>query len=317
MSLALPFRFSRWLWRPRAPEAGPVTLTQRRVYVLPTGAGLLFAGTVLVMLLGCINYNLGLGYVLTFLVSGMGVVSILHTFRNLAQLQLKGGRPEAVFAGDDAVFPVLLVNSGGLSRYSIGLAAAELAALYVDARSNETTVAQVRVPAQRRGRLPLGRLRVFTTFPLGLFVAWSNVDLDMQCLIYPRPEAGRVPPPPPRSGDAEGLETGAGQDDFAGLRKYQAGDSLRHVAWKAVARGRPVMTKQFSGLAAGELWLEWDQLPPDLQTEARLSRLTRWVLDAGRAGHAYGLRLPSVVIAPGTGPVHQEQCLTTLALFTR
>jgi uncharacterized protein (DUF58 family) len=317
MSLVLPPRFSRWLWRPRRPEAGPVTLTQRRVYVLPTGAGLLFAGTVLVMLLGCINYNLGLGYVLTFLVCGMGVVSILHTFRNLAQLQLKGGRPEPVFAGDDAVFPVLLVNSGGLPRYSIGLAAAELAATYIEARANETTVAQVRVPTQHRGRLALGRLRVFTTFPLGLFVAWSNVELDVQCLVYPRPEPGRVPLPPPRAGDAEGLESGTGQDDFAGLRKYQAGDSLRHVAWKAVARGRPVMTKQFSGLAAGELWLEWDQLPPDLQTEARLSRLTRWVLDATRVGHAYGLRLPSAVIVPGIGPAHQEQCLTTLALFKR
>jgi uncharacterized protein (DUF58 family) len=317
MSLALPSRFSRWLSRPRAPDAGSVTLTQRRVYVLPTGAGLLFAGTVLVMLLGCVNYNLGLGYVLTFLVCGLGVVSILHTFRNLAQLQLKGGRPEAVFAGEEAVFPVLLVNSGGLTRYSIGLATTELAALYVDVRAHATAVAQVRVPARSRGRLPLGRLRVFTTFPLGLFVAWSNVELDMQCLIYPRPGAGRVPLPPPRVGDAEGLETGTGQDDFAGLRRYQAGDSLRHVAWKAVARGRPVMVKQFSGLAAGELWLDWDQLPPDLPTEARLSRLTRWVLDAARAGHAYGLRLPSVAIAPGTGPVHQEQCLIALALFER
>jgi uncharacterized protein (DUF58 family) len=178
-------------------------------------------------------------------------------------------------------------------------------------------VAQVRLPAQHRGRLPLGRLRVLTTFPLGLFRAWSNVELGLQCLVYPRPESGRVPLPAPRAGAAEGLETGQGQDDFAGLRKYQPGDSLRHVAWKAVARGRPLMTKQFSGLAAGELWLEWEELPPDLRTEARLSRLTRWIVDAARAGHAYGLRLPAVVIPPDTGPAHQEQCLTALALFKR
>jgi uncharacterized protein (DUF58 family) len=161
----------------------------------------------------------------------------------------------------------------------------------------------------------LGRLRVSTTFPLGLFVAWSNVELDLQCMVYPRPEPGNVPLPAPRAGDTEGLQTGHGQDDFAGLRKYQAGDSLRHVAWKAVARGQPVMTKQFSGLAAGELWLEWDVLPMDLGVEARLARMTRWVIEAARAGHAYGVRLPALAIAPDTGPTHQEQCLTALALF--
>jgi uncharacterized protein (DUF58 family) len=174
---------------------------------------------------------------------------------------------------------------------------------------------QIRVPAQRRGRLRLGRLRVFTTFPLGLFRAWSNVELDMQCLVYPRPEHGGVALPVPRAGDADGLESGQGQDDFAGLREYQHGDSLRHVAWKAVARGQPVMTKQFAGRAAGELWLDWDDMPSGFHLEARLSRLTRWVVDAARAGHAYGLRLPTAVVALSSGPAHEQRCLAALALF--
>jgi len=313
--LALRSRWSEWRSRRPGPEAGPVILTQQRVYILPTRAGLLFSATVLVMLFGCVNYNLGLGYVLTFLMSGVGIVSILHTFRNLAQLQLNPGRPEPVFAGDAAVFPVLLSNPGGVARLSVGLMPAGQEPVYADVPAQGTAVVHVRLPAERRGRLPLGRLRVFTTFPLGLFHAWSNVELDLSCLVYPHPEIGRISLPPPRAGATEGLETGQGQDDFAGLRRYQRGDSLRHVAWKAVARGQPVMTKQFSGLAAGELWLDWDELPPDLRKEARLSRLTRWVLDAARAGHACGLRLPSAVIPPGTGPSHQEKCLTALALF--
>jgi uncharacterized protein (DUF58 family) len=315
MRLALRLRPANWQSRRRGVETGPVTLTQRRVYILPTRAGLLFAGTMLVMLLGCINYNLGLGYVLMFLLSGVGIVSMLHTFRNLAQLQLRAGRPDPVFAGDDAGFPVLLVNGGGLGRFSVGLAVAQLEPFYVDVAARQTSVATLRVRTQHRGRLTLGRIRIFTTFPLGLFVAWSNVELDLQCLVFPRPESGRVPLPAPRPGDAEGLEMAQGQDDFAGLRKYQPGDSLRHVAWKAVARGQAVMTKQFSGLAAGELWLDWDSLTRDLPIEARLSRLTRWVLEATRAGHTFGLRLPRVVIAPGAGPAHQEHCLTALALF--
>ena len=300
---------------PVSPETGEVVLTQRRIYILPTRAGMLFAGTLVLMLLGCINYNLGLGFVLTFLVSGVGIVSMLHTFRNLARLHIRAGRPAPVFAGDDALFPILLQGEGALERYAVGLHTQGQPPVFADVPPAQTSCAQLRVPAKQRGHLPLGRLRVVTTFPLGLFHAWSNLDLDTHCLVYPRPEAGRVPLPLPHAGDSEGLQTGQGQDDFHGLRKYHAGDSLRHVAWKAVARGQPLMTKQFAGLAAGELWLDWDELPPELRTEARLSRLTRWVLEAGRAGQVFGLRLPACLIALGCGPTHEEQCLAALALF--
>ncbi len=313
--MALTFRLPRRRARHAQPEAGPVTLTQNRIYILPTRAGVLFGATALVMLLGCINYNLGLGYVLTFLMSGLAIVSMLHTFRNLVRLRLSPGRPEPVFVGDRALFPVLLSDPGTVVRRSIALAETGQAASFADVGVGQTTSVEIRIPAERRGRLPLGRLRVSTTFPLGLFQAWSNLNLEMHCLVYPRPELGRVPLPAPRTGDSHGLETGQGQDDFAALRQYQHGDSLRHVAWKAAARAEPLMTKQFTGLAAGELWLDWDAMPTDLRVEARLSRLTRWVLEAARAGHSYGLRLPSIVIAVGSGPAHQLRCLTALALF--
>jgi uncharacterized protein (DUF58 family) len=315
LSLPLKLRLPALRSRHAQPETGPVTLSQNRIYILPTRAGVLFGATALVMLLGCINYNLGLGYVLTFLMSSLAVVSMLHTFRNLVRLQISPGRPEPVFAGDRALFPMLLSDRATVVRRSIGLLGAEQEASFVDIEVGQTTVAEIRAPAERRGRLPLGRLRVFTTFPLGLFQAWSNLELDMHCLVYPRPEAGHIPLPAPRAGDSSGLETGQGQDDFVGLRQYQHGDSLRHVAWKAAARAEPLMTKQFTGLAAGELWLDWDATPTDLGVEARLSRLTRWVLEAPRAGHSYGVRLPSIVIAVGSGPAHQLRCLTALALF--
>ena len=142
-----------------------------------------------------------------------------------------------------------------------------------------------------------------------------HTALELQNVEDPRPEPGQIPLPAPCAGDTTGLVSGRGQDDFSGLRPYQRGDSLRHVAWKAAARAEPLMTKQFTGLAAGELWLEWDAMPADFGLEARLSRLTRWVLEASHGGHAYGLRLPSMVIAVGSGPAHQSRCLTALALF--
>jgi uncharacterized protein (DUF58 family) len=309
-----------WLLRRRAPETAPVRLTQRRIYILPTSGGLLLGATVLLMLMGCINYNLGLGYLLTFLLAGMAVVSILHTFRDLAHLELRPGRAESVFAGEPAIYPVLVDNPTPLARMAVAMLPVhtlvdETSAAFCDPAPFSQTRCDVHVPTHRRGRMRLSRLRVFTTYPLGLFHAWSYVELDSSCLIYPRPEVGTVPLPPPLGGEAEGARSGQGQDDFVGLRRYQPGDSLRQVAWKAYARGQPIMTKQFSGLEAGELWFTWADLPADMRLEARLSRLTRWVLEARRLGLSFGLDLPGVRIPPDVGPAHEERCLTALALF--
>lgn len=317
---ALRDQIADWLLRRRAPETAPVRLTQRRIYILPTSGGLLLGATVLLMLMGCINYNLGLGYVLTFLLAAMAMVSILHTFRNLAHLELRPGRAEPVFAGEPAIYPVLVDNPTPLSRTAVAMLPVhtlidETNAAFCDPAPFTQTRSDVQIPTHRRGRMRMPRLRVFTTYPLGLFHAWSYVELDSSCLIYPRPETGTVPLPPPLGGEAEGARSGQGQDDFVGLRRYQSGDSLRQVAWKAYARGQPIMTKQFSGLEAGELWFSWADLPADMRLEARLSRLTRWVVEAQRLGLSFGLDLPGVRIPPDAGPAHEERCLTALALF--
>ena len=75
-----------------------------------------------------------------------------------------------------------------------------------------------------------------------------------------------------------------------------------------------MLTKQFSGEAAQEIWLDWEGLP-GMDTEARLSQLTRWVLDADRDGLSYGLRLPGLQHPPASGLEHKHRCLQALALF--
>jgi uncharacterized protein (DUF58 family) len=235
----------------------------------------------------------------------------------LARLQISPGRAQPVFAGQEAVFVVLVNNPTNHARYSVGLQRTGARTVFVDADACTRATAEIRVPTENRGRLALGKLRIFTTFPLGLFYAWSNVDVSVDCVVYPKAEPGNVPLPLPMLGAHAGIQSGIGQDDFAGLRKYHPGDSLRHVAWKAVARGQPVLTKQFSGLAEGELWLDWEHVPPELGVEGRLSRLTRWVIDAQYAGQAFGIRLPGLQIAPGSGTLHEEQCLTALAMYAQ
>jgi uncharacterized protein (DUF58 family) len=177
------------------------------------------------------------------------------------------------------------------------------------------------VPAPRRGWMPMGRVMLETRFPLGLFRAWSYIEPDARCLVYPRPERSALPPVRAEAATGSLRSQAHGNEDFSGLRTYQLSDSPRHVAWKAVARSatlvtrsEDMLTKQFTGEAAAELWLDWALLPAALGTEQRLSRLAGWVLQAERNGALYGLRLPGVEIAPNRGDPHASACLQALAL---
>jgi uncharacterized protein (DUF58 family) len=269
----------------------------------------------LLLLIGSINYSLSLGFALTFLLGGMALVSILHTYRNLAQLTLRAGKATPVFAGQSASFPICLENSGTYERLAIGLLREQQPPQFVDLDAGASSQVMLPLPAPRRGHLRLGRFTVFSRFPLGLFHAWSRLELaELSCLVYPQPDNSRLPPLTGVQGHGELSRTEDGSDDFRGLRAYHPGDSLRHVAWKAMAREQGMLTKQFAGEARPELWLDWADLA-GLDTETRLSRLTRWVLDAEQSGLSYGLRIPGTTLAPAYGPAHQHACLASLALY--
>jgi uncharacterized protein (DUF58 family) len=298
------------------PERGTVVLVHRRVYIVPTRLGWLFAGTLAVLLVGSINYALALGFALTFALGGMALAGMVHTARNLARMAVSTGRCEPVFAGEPAQFRLHLEARSAFDRPAI--LARHLGSgsqLVVDLPALGEAEVVLAAPSRSRGWLPLGRVMLETRFPLGLFRAWSYVEPDARCLVYPRPERSLLPPP---SADAEAgtlSRQSHGNEDFSGLRAYQPSDSPRHVAWKAVARSDDMLTKQFTGEAAAELWLDWQLLPGALGLEQRLSRLTGWVLAAERSGANYALRMPGVEIAPARGEAHRSACLKALALY--
>jgi len=314
MYASLRNRFYAWIFQWRGPEPGAIVLVQRRVFILPSRQGLVFATVLLVMLAASINYTLGLGFVLTFLLGALGVNAMIHTFRNLANLRITGGRTRPVFAGESALFAIHLENRGDTDRYAIGLTHDRRQATFVDVMARSTVPATAGVPAPRRGILRPGRLTVFSRFPLGLYYAWAYVDLDLRCIVYPRPAPSGVPMPPAASSTGAGSERGQGQEDFSGMRQYHRGDSPRHIAWKVAARDQGLLTKQFTGRAETELWLDWAQLPPQMGVEERLSQLARWVLDAHAAGLTYGLRLPGATVELAAGEAQRERCLEALAL---
>ncbi len=304
---------SDWIFRASVPEKPPVTLVQRRIFILPTRHGYVFALTVVLLLLASINYALSLGFVLTFLLGSMAGVAMLHTWRNLAHLKLRPGRCDAIFAGEVARFGVM-VETPSLVRFSIGLRRRGEEPVYADIDTREPATLALPVPSQRRGLLRCGRLEVFTRYPLGLFHAWSYVEFDLAVVVYPRPDPmGGTPPGTGDSAGEEGIPV-PGDEEFSMLRAYRAGDPPRQIAWKALARDQELLTKEFTATGSSELWLDWDDVPrPD--TESRLAVLAHWVLQADDFGQSYGLKIPGVRIPPDRGEGHRARCLEALALF--
>ena len=313
-------RIRRALFPQRGAESGEVLLHRRRVYILPTNAGLGFCVLLLVLLVGATNYSLGLGFAMAFLLISCGLVDMVMTYRNLANLHLRAGRVAPVFAGAEASFELSLINRTSLDRYAIGVDFAGDGPRYLaDVAAGADTLLVLSCPTTARGWLPAPPVRLVTRFPLGLFRAWGYWQPDLRALVYPFPEAD--PPPLPMLGAAnEDGRGSAGQDDFGGIRNYQAGDSMRSLAWRQIARldlehGGQLVTKHFEGGGADELVLDFAALPASLPVEARLSRMTRWVLMADQRGLPYGFRLGAEQMAAGTGVAHQAACLHALALY--
>lgn len=303
----------RLLFRVPRLETGETVLGQRRIFVLPTRAGIGFALALVVMLVASINYNLSLGYGLVFLIAGIAVVSIMHAFRNLLGLAIAPGRAEPVFAGETARFHLRLRNDQPRRRPALRFIDEGDAVLF-DLGPNSLEERPLRRPALRRGWLPIGRVVLETRYPLGLIRAWSVLRPDARCLVWPAPEPSPPPLPDGGGGGVGKHATSAGDDDFAGLRGHDPADSPRHVAWKVVARGGPMLTKRFTGLDGGDLLLDWYALPVHLDAEQRIARLTAWALKAHEEGRPFALRLADVRHAAGRGRSHLHQCLTSLAL---
>lgn len=300
-------RLRQWLW-PRHADAAPLRLGQRRIYVLPTKAGVMYALTLLLLLIGSINYNLSLGYALTFLLAGLGIVAIVQSFRNLSGLQLAPARHTPGFAGERAHFGIELASER--SRAGLQLQCAGGSPLLCQVETH--TSVSLAVPALQRGWQAMPRLTIASTWPLGLIRAWSYARFDERCLVYPAP-AQAAPAYAASGGPGQRMQPDE-PDDFFGLRPHRPTDLLQHVAWKASARlDEQLLSKQFATEQGDALHFDLAHTP-GTTLEEKLSLLTRRVLDAHAARQTYSLRLGRQAIAPAAGSEHLHACLQALAL---
>ncbi|MCM2252226.1 MAG: DUF58 domain-containing protein [Ramlibacter sp.] len=309
-------RFRAW-WEARLPLADRIELTQRNVYILPTRPGFMLVLTLLVLLVGSINYQLNLGYLLTFLLAGSTVVGMYVCHGTLRGLTLNLAPPDPQFAGDSATLSIVLTNERRSVRYGIGLAVLDSTRadrwVWTDVPALGQSTVQVAFRPARRGLHRVPPLTAETRFPLGTFRVWNVWRPAARVLVYPAPEALPPPLPPgePRAGGGASAKLRS-TGEFDGVRAYRRGDPLKLVVWKKAAKADELVSRDSEQAQRYELWLDYAQAGPQ-DAEHRLSRLTAWVLQAERLGLDYGLRLPRQQIAPACGEPHKRRCLEALA----
>lgn len=311
---SLRLRINRWVASRVTRQIGPVSILRQRIYIVPTRFGYGYASLLLVMLLGAMNYSNSMVFALTFLLAGLGLLGMHHTHANLLNLRLRIGRVLPVFAGEIAQFELQVENPSRSPRYTLALAwPGQPPSAYVDALPDSPVTVILPLLAPQRGWLRAPRFAVATEFPLGLLHAWSWIELDMNALVYPAPAAPGRLPPLTAGEDGQAVSENSGVDEFIGLRSYVMGDTPRSIHWKSFAKLDVPLVKRFGESVANQSVLDWRALA-ELDTEARLSQLTRWVLDAEAARQPYSLVMPEQSLGPALGASHRHACLRALAL---
>lgn len=296
------------LTRLRRPEPLPIELDRHRIYIVPSAFGLAFSVLLMVMLAGALNYANNAALLLTCLLGAACASSMLLAFRALDGLRLRGIRAGHAIAGEP--LELVLEFSAPHAREGVRLdCAGETHAFTVDG----ATELKVCLPTTWRGWQELPRLRVWSTWPLGLFRAWSWLHPRQAVLVWPRPESGG--PPPSLPADAQERLRPQPGEELAAFRDYRRGDAPRRIAWKASARHHDLLVKDFDRPEPRETWLlDWHALR-SFDSETRIARLARWLGEAEAQGRRYSLKLPNEHIAAGCGPTHYARCMSALAVL--
>lgn len=297
----------------REPVTGEaITLAHKRIFILPTRRGMDFVIIIGVLLLIAFVYNNNLAYLLSFLLASVFFITIIHTFKSLSGLVIVKGQASSVFAGEAAGFDVYVSNPTTEPRFNLQLHLTEDVLFSLEAQQKLRLT--LYSPTQKRGWHSCGKIELSSTYPLGLFRAWSILRFDAKALVYPKPAQELVAFPENAEGQNQQGRAKTGNDEFFGLKEYQSGDSIRHIHWKAFAKGLGLYSKQYNGETLSDLWLNYEAAPGH-DTEQRLSQMCRWLVEADKAGLQYGFILQGLRIEPSSGTLHFKKCLEALAVF--
>ncbi|MHC9511235.1 DUF58 domain-containing protein [Kangiella sp. M94] len=306
-------KFFSWVDK-RSPEQQEVHLRQRNIYILPTRYGWLMLLILILILVASTNYQNNMGFMAGFILLALGMLSVFYTYRNVRGLRIRPLKPQPVYVDQECSFPFQFINPSESYRFSIGVGTSKDKVEYFDVESQNKAVLQIRIKAHKRGLLKPERFVCTSIFPFGIFQVWSWFKPTHVALIYPKPIECPQVLAPQSQGQEQGAFAQKGSEDFHSLRDYQSGDPIKQVMWKAFARERGLLTKEFEEQVGEQHLLTWESVS-QYNKELAISYLTDAIIKAEQAGSLYGLELPHLRIKKGQGAEHLHQCLSALALM--
>ncbi len=308
-------RIDLWIASHSPPQQGPILIHRRRLYILPTRFGYLYAFMLLALFLAAINYENSMAYVLTFLLTALGIMTLWQTNKNLLGLEFELKPIKPVFSGEEVTFQFEILNNTLYDRFAIGIQYQNESPIYCRVEAQSSSKLLLNIPSHYRGQFQPDGFTVFSRFPTGLFHTWSWLKIDQPVHIYPKPL--KIIPLKEslqhQQNTNSTIDTADG-DDFAGLREHRPGESLKHISWKAYAQGRGMLTKTFQGYASSSLWIDWNDINAH-SIEEKLSIMASMVIQSSKAGLGFGLRLPGIELPTSSGSSHKNQCLYQLSVF--
>ena len=309
------FNIQQWVNK-RLPRAKEITLTQRKIFILPSKISIGLMVIIFLLFLVGINFQNSLVYIICFWLIALLVINIFYTYRNLAGLTIKVVSAEPCFAGDKMVLELEVSRPVKHSKSAIYFGWKGEDLVEVNLQENQSTRVKLSHSSKKRGRFIPPRIDIFTRFPTGLNTAWSYASMDIHGIVYPEPIERTQQSDQQRADDEsyDGPEVSGGTSDFAGIREYQAGDSPKHIHWRQYAKTGDLYTKSFVDYETHDVWLDWQNLNIS-GTESRLSHLSAMILGLHEAQKQFGLRIPGKEIKPNKGEAHKVRCLTALALY--
>ena len=298
-----------WIARKNQSYSKSYTINRSNIYILPSKSGWLFILSLLAILSGAINYNNSLAYLLCFFLSSLGFIAMLLTHNNIKNITIYPKYTTATFPGNEIEYHFCARTTDNAPHIAL-----ETNNKVFSLSDSDETEFSIKEKAKKRGKQRSGRFKLFSEFPLGLFHAWAQVQIDNQVIIYPKPIKYNVNISNFNQGNKQALITD-GDDDFSGVRNFKKGDSPKSLAWKTIARTRQLYTKEFTSDSSDTLIFDFDKLDHISNTEERLSILCELILQASKQQLTYGLKVKTTLINPGMGESHRHKCLTALALF--
>jgi uncharacterized protein (DUF58 family) len=311
--IALRRRAASWARRRQGDDTLPVTVNSRRIYILPTRGGLAFGALLFVMLLAGLNYANSMALLVTFLLAGFGLIAMHLCHRNLAGTVVRSVAASNAFAGEHGRLVLTLENTADTARIGLECQVEGSEQVRQSVPADASARTDLAVPLEKRGRVAIERIKLSTSFPFGLFRAWTWLHPQVSLLAWPVPRGKREPPPEAATGGSAPAVHRAGDEEWAGLREFRDGDSPRQVAWPAYARGRGLLVKTYQSPAAHHRTFSLASTP-GADVEQRLEQLAAWIVAAHARGERYGLRLDRQALEADSGKEHHTRCLNGLAL---